>query len=162
LFSVEDLAFPFSNLALSVNQNMPYHTAQRVIKALDSDIGKKNILVLGVSYREGVGDTRYSASETLVRGLEQDGAIVVAYDPYLRYWPELDRQLPEYLPDADQFDAVVLAVAHREFSNIDFVEWARDSKPVLIDAANLLSKEGRVMLRAAGVRVESIGRGTGL
>jgi UDP-N-acetyl-D-glucosamine dehydrogenase len=162
LFSVEDLAFPFSNLALSVNQNMPYHTAQRVIKALDSDIGKKNILVLGVSYREGVGDTRYSASETLVRGLEQDGAIVIAYDPYLRYWPELDRQLPEYLPDADQFDAVVLAVAHREFSNIDFVEWARDSKPVLIDAANLLSKEGRVMLRAAGVRVESIGRGAGL
>ena len=162
LFGEESLKFPFSQLALQINQAMPAHTVVRMKNLLGESCKNTSILVLGVSYRQDVGDTRYSPVETLVRALEGDGAQVTCFDPFVDYWPEMDRCLPSHLPEAGSFDAVVLATPHKEFFDLDLPKWLDGARPVLLDTANVISKDQRQCCRAAGIRIESVGRGDGL
>ena len=55
-------------------------------------VAASKIAVLGASYREDVGDTRYSGSEIVVRKLTEMGAEVVVHDPYVKHWWELEKQ----------------------------------------------------------------------
>ena len=47
---------------------------------------------MGASYREDVGDTRYSGSELIVRRLTEMGAELRVHDPYVLRWWELEKQ----------------------------------------------------------------------
>jgi UDP-N-acetyl-D-mannosaminuronate dehydrogenase len=59
---------------------------------MGSIVAASQISLLGVSYREDVGDTRYSGSEIIIRKLTEMGADVKAHDPYVRHWWELEKQ----------------------------------------------------------------------
>ncbi len=155
------LDFPFSKLAVKVNHNMPLNVLSRFIKLLELDIEKCNILVCGISYRQDVGDTRYSPSETLVRKLIELKANVVCHDPYVSYWEEMSINLPVNLPDAKEFDAVIFAVPHRQYIDLKLIPWAVGCK-FIFDANGLFTKEQRNLLRDNNIRVESAGRGDGL
>ena len=50
------------------------------------------MLLCGASYREDVGDTRYSGSELVVRKLTEMGAEIRVHDPYVEHWYELESQ----------------------------------------------------------------------
>jgi UDP-N-acetyl-D-mannosaminuronate dehydrogenase len=112
--------------------------------------------------RQDIGDTRHSPAETLVRALESNEAQVVGYDPLLDYWPEMNRTLPNVMPDPTDFDAIILSTPHKEFTNLDVVRWLGTARPVLLDTSNVLTLEKRNSCRNIGVRVESVGRGDGL
>ena len=56
----QDLDFPFSKLAMNESSKMPLHAVSRMRELLGGDFHNKNILICGVSYRENIGDTRYS------------------------------------------------------------------------------------------------------
>jgi UDP-N-acetyl-D-glucosamine dehydrogenase len=45
-----------------------------------------------ISYRQDVGDTRYSGSEIIVRKLAEMGGEVVVHDPYVKHWWEFEKQ----------------------------------------------------------------------
>ena len=64
-------------LAASINENMPYHIANRITEALN-DRGKSvrgaRILILGVAYKKDVGDCRESPSLKLMQLLSEKGA----------------------------------------------------------------------------------------
>lgn len=162
LFELDPVAFPFSALAVQVNHRMPLAAARRLESLLDGSLEGRTILLLGVSYREDVADTRYSPSETFLRDLEAQGARVVCHDPYVRSWEELEREVSAELPAAAGVDAVVLAVAHQQFRELDYGSWLGDARPVFLDANNVLSDAQRDALRGLGARVESIGRADGL
>ena len=162
LYDLEGLNFPFSQLAMKVNYEMPLHTAGRLISLLGGNTNKKSILVLGVSYRPDIGDTRYSPTETLVRTLEDNGTVVTCYDPFVRYWLEMKRSLPVDLPDPHGFDAIVIAASHQAFRSMDILEWLGGTRPVILDTANVMDLSVRHRCRKAGIQVESIGRGDGL
>jgi nucleotide sugar dehydrogenase len=162
LFHFEKLGFPFSQLAVKVNHNMPLHAVERLTVLLGGSCKGKRILVLGLSYREDIGDTRYSPAETLVRALESRGAVVSGYDPFLTYWRELNWVLPVELPSPIGLDAVVIATAHKQFQTLDIPSWLGSVRPVLLDTANVITAEHRRLCRDAGIRLESVGRGDGL
>ena len=115
--------------------------------------------VLGVSYRQDVGDTRFGPSEIFVREAEARGARVSCHDPLVREWQEMGRQLPEAIPAAEGFDAVVFAVGHDAYAKIDLAEWLSGATPLVFDANAVLSRAQRRALRDLGCRVASIGRG---
>ena len=162
LLDHQDLDFPFSRLALQINQAMPLHTMARLTDLLGGSCLEKKILLLGVSYRQDVGDTRYSPVETLAHALLQAGAEVKAFDPFVTEWPEMDWQLPSQLPSPMSFDAVVFATPHRDFMELDLASWLGDSRPIVLDAINAVAKPKRDRCRLSGIRIESIGRGDGL
>ena len=86
-----DLSTEFIELAGKVNQQMPYFCLEKAERALN-DAGKpvkgSRILVVGVSYKAGVGDMRESPALKIIRLLRERGADVAYHDPHV---PELRR-----------------------------------------------------------------------
>jgi nucleotide sugar dehydrogenase len=160
LFNLNNVEFPFAQLALKTNQAMPEHVVLQLTRLLDDQLSQKRVLVLGVSYREDVGDTRFSPVEIFVQKLINDGAMVVAYDPHLQYWPEMGCSLSAEIPDPAGFDAIVLCVRHKCFVEFDFPQWLGRANPVVLDTVNLLDAGKRQACRNIGITVASVGRGT--
>jgi len=157
-----DLDFPFSRLAVRAAADMPLHGVRR-LQGLLGDVCGKKILMCGVSYRQDVGDTRYSPSEVVYRELLARGAHVDFHDPYVSWWEELGLPVPAVLGDPEGYDAILFAVPHSQYSQLDLGEWIRDkSSTVVLDAYMVFTKAQRDAFRRAGVRIESIGIGDGL
>jgi len=90
----EDI-FKITPAAININDTRALHAAQLVRDALRNMgriVAASQICLLGASYREDVGDTRYSGSEIILRKLTEMGADVRAHDPYVRHWWELEKQ----------------------------------------------------------------------
>ncbi len=156
-----ELDFPFSRLAVRVNHEMPLNTVNRLIELMGGSINQKKVLICGVSYKQDVGDTRYSPSELLVRSLSEHGAVVTCHDPFIKYWDEMEINLVENVPQSHQFDAVIFAVPHQYYRDFDLLSWAHP-RIVILDANNIFSLELRQQGRTNGLKIESIGRGNGL
>ncbi len=158
LFGLPDQEFFFSLKALEVNARMPLVTLDKLDQELGGLAGK-TILLLGVSYRQDVGDTRFSPAELFVRQAGERGAEVWCYDPMVSYWDEMHMQLPQAMPGPQGVDALVLAVPHQEFRDFDFAAWAPTPGPLFFDANDVLTPGQRRALALAGHRLLSIGRG---
>jgi UDP-N-acetyl-D-glucosamine dehydrogenase len=157
LFGRPDLAFPFSRRAVEVNQVMPLVTLDKVEELLGGLAGKR-LLLLGISYREGVGDTRHSPSGVFLAHACARGAEVVAHDPMITRWAE-QGVVPPDMPLASGFDAVVFAVPHAEYRDLDVETWLAGARPLVVDANNVLSAEHLRTLAELSCQVWSIGRG---
>jgi UDP-N-acetyl-D-mannosaminuronate dehydrogenase len=114
---------------------------------------------MGVAYRSEVDDTRYSPSEAFVQQVIEEGGIVACHDPFVRHWPEMDLQPLQSLPPLSNFDAVVLAVAHRDYAALDLASELADSNTIVVDANGVLRRAQQDALSEAGVRVVAVGRG---
>ncbi len=158
----QDQAFPFASLAVTVNRNAPRRVLERLRALLGGGLVGRRLLLLGVSYRDGVGDTRQSPSQFFFEAATTEGAEVVVHDPLVEEWPELGIRVPKNIPAPAGLDAVILAVPHQQYREFDFAGWLNDSRPMFLDGFGVLSADRRQALRALGCRVESIGRGSGL
>ena len=154
-----DLDFPFSRMAVQANHAMPLVSLDRIQGLLGGELAGRRILLLGVSYLAGVGDTRYSPSETFVRAARERGAAVTWHDPMIDHWYEMDEEGPRELPSVARSDVVVFAVAHHEYRELDLIAWLGDERPLLFDANRVLSDLQRRQAAEAGCRFASIGRG---
>lgn len=154
-----ELDFTFSSAAVATNKNSPLASLDRLQTMMGGTLAGRRLLLLGISYRQDVGDTRYSPSETFVRAARARGADVEAYDPLVRHWEELDWDTPAALPTSEGFDAVVFAVPHAEFRSLDLSSWLGDHRPTLLDAFGVLSPDQRDAALAHGCVVAATGRG---
>jgi nucleotide sugar dehydrogenase len=157
-----DQPFPFASLAIKVNHTMPRRIVWKLKRMLGGDLRGKRIILLGVSYRPEVGDTRCSPSYTFAQEARAEGAELLVHDPMVQHWDEMDLDVPAAMPPAAGTDAVVLAVPHQEYRCLDYAGWIADARPVFLDGFNVLTTAQRQKLRGLGCRVESIGRGRGL
>ncbi|MDO8670464.1 MAG: nucleotide sugar dehydrogenase, partial [Dehalococcoidia bacterium] len=76
----------FIELAAEVNQSMPTHTVDKVIKALGSrrkSLAGSKVLVLGVAFKKDIDDSRNSVAERIILQLLNHQAEVVYNDPYV-------------------------------------------------------------------------------
>jgi UDP-N-acetyl-D-glucosamine dehydrogenase len=158
LFGIEDAEFPLSTIAVSMNKKMPLVSLDKLHDLLGG-IEEKTILLMGVSYRPDIADTRQSPSEIFVRAAWERGATVVCHDPILTHWPELNLDIPRGLPSVAGIDAVVFAVQHKKYADLDLEAWLGDSRPIFLDANDVLTREQRSILSGLGSVVVSIGRG---
>src|SRR5262249_19625104 len=138
----------------------PLVTARTLDQLLAGGLEDRRVLILGASYRQDVGDTRTSPSETLAIALLDRGATVEVSDPLVERLDEIDVRLHRQLPPAADYDAVIFAVAHREFRDLDVVGWLGAARPLVFDANGVLSAETLARITAAGVQVGAIGRGS--
>jgi UDP-N-acetyl-D-glucosamine dehydrogenase len=102
-----DMATEFIELAGKVNQQMPYHCvakAQRVLNDAGLSVKGARILVVGVGYKPGVGDTRESPALKIMSLLTDLGADVSYHDPHVPALAEFalsSMPLGEALADTD-------------------------------------------------------------
>ncbi len=155
------MAFPFSRSAVETNRRMPVTNLDR-LEALLGPISGKTLLLLGIAYRSDVDDTRSAPAEAFYREATARGARVLCHDPYVSRWEETGLEIPPELPDPAQADAVVFAVPHRMYREMDVADWLSGAGPFIYDCDNVLGDDMRRQLRSLGCRVESTGRGLGL
>jgi UDP-N-acetyl-D-glucosamine dehydrogenase len=119
-----DMPTEFIELAGKINQQMPYHCVERIERALN-DVSKpvrgSQILILGASYKAGVGDIRQSPALRIMEVLADRGAQLRYHDPYVPALPELELSSVPLDPAAAEADAVVLVTAH---PGIDYAQLA--------------------------------------
>jgi len=160
IFNLNGHNFPFSTQALEINQNMPLVTFNKLKKHFNGKIKGKKILLMGISYREDVGDTRFSPAEVFFEHARKEGAQVFPHDPLVEYWEEIQLKINRNLPDANGFDAIVFSVPHRVYRDINFDIWLKNNRECLIfDANNVLTNEQRQAIKELDNKYISIGRG---
>ena len=189
LLGFESDIFKITSEAININDTRALRAAQLVRDALRNMgyiVASSDVTILGASYREDVGDTRYSGSEIIVRKLTEMGAEVKAHDPYVQHWWELENQdtypavgaswsrffrNQEHLNDfrmtpnmADALsgaDAVVFAVRHQEYLNLDpdnVVEMI-GGPAAIVDCFGIFDDDKIVRYFELGCEVKGLGRG---
>ena len=188
-FEDGDSVFKMSTTAIDVNDTRGLHAAELTRDALRNMgryIAGANVLLAGASYREDVGDTRYSGSELVVRKLTEMGADIRVHDPYLDHWYELESQdtypapghswarffhhqedlvnirvqkdLPAALKGAE---ALILAVRHKPYLELDPDDVVKSAGAPLavIDCFGILSDDKIRRYFELGCEVKALGRG---
>jgi UDP-N-acetyl-D-mannosaminuronate dehydrogenase len=189
LMGFEDDVFKITPAAIDINDTRSLRVPQQVRDAL-RNMGKivaaSKIVLLGASYRQGVGDTRYSGSEVIVRKLTEMGADVVVNDPYVKHWWELEKQDTYPAPDhsmkrffrnqdkldeirietdlskALQFaDAVIFAVRHQDYLELDPDEVVKmiGRPAAIVDCFGVLDDQKIRRYFELGCEVKGLGRG---
>lgn len=128
-----------------LNDSMGQYVASEVVKKMlheDWKVKNAKVLVLGFTFKENCPDVRNTKVIDVIKNLEDYGIQVTTYDPWANpeevkheYGIETTDQLP-----SDKFDAVILAVAHNEFKELNISDILSD-KGVIYDVKNFLPKE---------------------
>ncbi len=160
ILNLKGFEFPFCELAVQVNQQMPLRCLKRVQEQLGS-LHNKKLLLMGISYREDIGDTRYSPAEIFYRAAIAQGATVICHDPLVERWPETNVQVETNIHQLDpaEFDAVIFGVAHQNYKKLNISEWLGQSQPLIMDACRLLSEGSIQELIEKDHNIFVIGRG---
>ncbi|MDH3877331.1 MAG: nucleotide sugar dehydrogenase [Desulfobacterales bacterium] len=189
LMGFEDKVFKITPAAIDINDTRSLRVPQQVRDAL-RNMGKivaaSKVVLLGASYRQGVGDTRYSGSEIIVRKLTEMGAEIAVNDPYVKHWWELEKQDTYPAPDhsmkrffrnqdkldetrietdlskALEFaDAVIFAVRHQEYLDLgpDEVVKMIGRPAAIVDCFGVLDDKKIRRYFELGCEVKGLGRG---
>ena len=188
-FEDGDSVFKVTPNAIDINDTRSLHVAELTRDAL-RNMGKyiagADVLLCGASYRQDVGDTRYSGSEIVVRKLTEMGAEMRVHDPYVDHWYEFEKQdiypapghsLSRFFRNQDELkklsvnkdlaevlkgvEAMILAIPHIQYLNLnpnDIVSWAGNPIAV-IDCFGILSDENIKQYFELGCEVKALGRG---
>jgi UDP-N-acetyl-D-glucosamine dehydrogenase len=189
IFGWEDDIFKITPMAVDINDTRSLHApqlARDALRNMGKPLAAAEILLLGASYREDVGDTRYSGSEIIVRRLAEMGASVRVHDPYVDHWWEFEAQAMYPSPGHSMarffhcqqaltdlriqkdlhkalkgVDAVVLAVRHEPYLALDpdrVVRWV--GQPfALVDCFCVLTDDRIRRYIELGCEVKGMGRG---
>jgi UDP-N-acetyl-D-glucosamine dehydrogenase len=189
ILGFDDDIFKITPLAIDINDTRGTHAAQLVrdtLRLMHKPIAAAEVLILGASYREDVGDTRYSGSEILVRKLSEMGAEIRVHDPYVDHWWELEEQetypgighsRKKFFRNQEKLseikveknlkkslhgaDAIVFAVRHELYLKLKPEEVVKAiGKPVaIVDAFGILNDSDIKKYLKLGCAVKGMGRG---
>jgi len=189
LMGFENEIFKITPEAININDTRALHATQLVrdgLRNMGGIVAASQISLLGASYRQDVGDTRYSGSEIIIRKLTEMGADVKAHDPYVRHWWELEKQdsypgkglswsrffrnqehLNEFRMSSDLVqclegsDAVIFAVRHSQYLKLtpeEVVEMT-GGPAAIVDCFGILDDDKIERYFDLGCEVKGLGRG---
>ncbi|HEY5822859.1 MAG TPA: nucleotide sugar dehydrogenase [Cyclobacteriaceae bacterium] len=126
-----------------INDNMGIHIANCVIKLMaqnDLPINKADVLVLGITFKENCPDIRNSRVVDVIRELQSFGTKVDVYDPRAD-GKEVEHEYGLTLTPmlSKRYHAIVLAVNHTEFNNINW-DQIRAEKAIVYDVKGSLDR----------------------
>jgi UDP-N-acetyl-D-galactosamine dehydrogenase len=122
---------------------MGHYVASEVIKLFvknDKEIKNAKILVLGITFKENCPDVRNTKVVDVIKNLEDFGTHVTVYDPWanpIEVFKEYGLTTNNLTPTAT-FDAIVLAVSHKEFLTMDLYKYL-NKKGIIYDVKGVLT-----------------------
>lgn len=131
--------------ARRLNDTMGEYVGNQVIKLMNKKgvmVKDANILILGVTFKENCPDIRNTKVVDIVYTLEEYTKNITIYDP----WANAEHVKKEYGVDitnqqpTGQFDAIILAVAHNQFTTMDVKALAKDVS-VIFDVKGVLPRD---------------------
>lgn len=139
----------------SINDSMASFIAKRVCVALNVPPKNARILVLGLTFKEDVPDTRNSKVHDVIASLQESGATVEAHDPFLT---PTDIEKMKHTPgslEKGPYDAILLLVPHRQYKEVSTAALihATTEKGLIYDLKSILDEQA---ITGAGRRYESL------
>lgn len=127
-----------------INDNMGSYVAQRTIKLLSQKKkldSKSRVLILGITFKENCPDIRNSRVIDIYNELKDYGVETHVFDPHADK-EEVAHEYQINLHDSisEKYEAVILAVAHNEFLDLDWSK-IRSTSSVIFDVKGILPKE---------------------
>jgi UDP-N-acetyl-D-glucosamine dehydrogenase len=133
----------FIELAGKVNESMPYFCRSLVSQALNHarqrSLKGSKILVLGVSYKPDIGDTRESPAVKLIALLQNAGSDVAYHDPHVPSFTENGLSMSSSPLEPEEYDCVVVVTNHSEINYDRLVEDA----VLVVDLRNATESNGK-------------------
>jgi len=127
-----------------LNDGMGNYVASEIIKCMikkNIAVNESKILILGITFKENCPDVRNTKVVDLIEALNHYGTNITIHDPWAReeevkleYGLKSLRSLPQ-----EKFDAIVLAVSHKEFEKINFLSLKKKNS-IIYDIKNFLKK----------------------
>lgn len=139
-----DLHTEFIELAGKINSQMPEFCVAKVARALNSRrlaMNGSRVLVIGVSYKADVNDTRESPALRIINLMRDDGALIEYHDPHVPDLPKHGLQSRDLDAALDRCDVAVVVTAHSE------VDWddVATRAPLVVDLRNVVpQRDGKV------------------
>ena len=185
----EENIFKITPMAININDTRALRACQLTrdaMRNMGTPVAAADVLVLGASYREDVGDTRYSGSEIIVRRLTEMGAEIRVHDPYLQHWWEFEAQdtypqkghsLSRFFRNQEKLknmhlfqelesallgvDAVLFTVRHKQYLSIepDLIVNLIGKPAAIIDCFGILDDQKIRRYFELGCEVKGLGRG---
>lgn len=131
--------------ARRLNDGMGNYVAEQTIKCMNKKgllVKDAKILILGITFKENCPDIRNTKVVDIYTSLEEYTKNVTVYDP----WANKESVKREYgvdivseLPVGEKFDAVILAVAHNQFKELDVKSLVVDNG-VVYDVKGVLDR----------------------
>ena len=149
-----------SEKAVFINDQMPKFAFDFLKKSFNNLKGNK-ILLLGVSYRGDVGDTRSSPVELLYNLLIGDGCEVICYDPFVSFWEEKKQKIDQNIDKElnNSIDIIIITTGHSAFKKNKLINAIFDLDSLFIyDTIGFLSEIQIEKLRIKHT-VKILGRG---
>lgn len=128
-----------------LNDGMGEHVASQVIKLMlkkNIPVINSGILILGITFKENCPDVRNTKVVDIVKTLHEYNVNVDVCDPWANpeeVKEEYDLEINTCIPDK-KYDAVILAVAHNEYKELDIRQF-RKEKSIVYDVKGLLDRE---------------------
>lgn len=128
-----------------MNDGMGQWVASQIVKLMihkGHSVKDSRILVLGITFKENCPDIRNTKAIDVINELKQYGCFVDVYDPWADP-EEVEREYGLKLKDhinGEHYDAVVLAVAHKQFKEMDVAKLHKGNNTVVYDIKGLWGK----------------------
>lgn len=133
-----------------LNDSMGSYVASEVVKLMlanDIKVNSAKVLVLGITFKENCPDFRNTKVVDVIRHLKEFGLDVTVFDPWVKVadvYEEYGIETVSQLPD-EKFQAIVLAVAHKEFVALD-INSLKDKQGVVYDVKGVLKDKANASL----------------
>ncbi len=150
--------------ARKINDLMPRHVAKLAsdgLRVCGKSVKRAKAVVLGISYRANVKETRLSPSLELISILKRRGARVSAFDPLFNA-SEIEAlgvaSEPTLRKAIEKADCIILAAAHDDFKNLDTIDLAAhmSKQGLIIDCTGILDPTS---VEKSGLVYRGVGRG---
>lgn len=131
--------------ARRLNDGMGNYVAEQTIKCMNKKgllVKDSKILILGITFKENCPDIRNTKVVDIYTSLEEYTMNVTVYDPWANkenVKQEYDIDIVSELPTGEKFDAVILAVAHNQFKELDIKSLVVDNG-VVYDVKGILDR----------------------
>ena len=131
--------------ARRLNDGMGNYVAEQTIKCMNKKgllVKDSKILILGITFKENCPDIRNTKVVDIYTSLEEYTKNVTVYDPWANkenVKREYDIDIVSELPTGEKFDAVILAVAHNQFKELDIKSLVVDNG-VVYDVKGILDR----------------------
>jgi len=106
-----------SEKGVHINDKMPLYAFEYLQSQYSGSLEGKKALLLGVSYLNDVGDTRYTPVEGFYDQLEIEGAVITLHDPHVLYWEEKDIWVNQDLDKIleQEYDLIAITTGHKDY-----------------------------------------------
>lgn len=132
--------------ARRLNDGMGDYVANQTVKCMNKKgvvVKDSKILILGITFKENCPDIRNTKVVDIYHTLHEYTSNITIYDP----WADKNKVMSEYgievvneICREKRYDAVILAVAHDEFKNLNVMDLVKE-KGVVYDVKGILDRE---------------------